>query len=66
MIEKNLKIALAESMTCGLATHQLNIVKGDIRNIKRRCRLLQRKGKNRPAKCSPGNDQEIYCRISGS
>lgn len=26
--EKNLTIALAESVTCGLATHQLNTVKG--------------------------------------
>lgn len=28
LIQKNMTIALAESMTCGLATHQLNIVKG--------------------------------------
>jgi len=28
LIEKKLKLALAESVTCGLASHQLNIVKG--------------------------------------
>ena len=28
LIDNNLTIALAESVTCGLATHQLNVVKG--------------------------------------
>jgi PncC family amidohydrolase len=28
LIERKLTIALAESVTCGLASHQLNIVKG--------------------------------------
>ena len=66
MKAKGLTIALAESVTCGLASHQLNIVKGTSEILIGSVVCYNEKVKTGLLGIQSSFGKKLYCRVAGS